>query len=96
MVRAMLRAAQYKSRTFRQDTRTIIPRELCPSNKAEFAQHWSSRCCREDELIGTFPLSRQEVRPFTDKQIELVTNFAGSSCHRHRERAAAQRTPRKN
>jgi transcriptional regulator with GAF, ATPase, and Fis domain len=28
------------------------------------------------EMIGAFFLSRQEVRLFTDKQIELVTNFA--------------------
>ena len=31
---------------------------------------------KENELIGAFALSRQEVRPFTDKQIELVKNFA--------------------
>jgi GAF domain-containing protein len=34
---------------------------------------------KEGQLIGTFNLFRQEVRPFSDKQVELVTNFANQA-----------------
>ena len=34
---------------------------------------------KENELIGAFVVSRVEVRPFTDKQIELVTTFAAQA-----------------
>jgi signal transduction histidine kinase len=34
---------------------------------------------KDNEIVGAFIIYRQEVRPFTDKQIELVTNFAAQA-----------------
>jgi GAF domain-containing protein len=49
-----------------------------------------------EALLGMLNVYRQDARSFTDNQIKLVEDFASQAVHRHRERAAAQRTARKD
>ena len=69
-----------------------ISRGAEPRGSVELAAHarLSCRCSRTSELVGAFGIFRQEVRPFTDKQIELV-ELRRPGRHRHREHAPARR-----
>jgi GAF domain len=56
-----------------------LPRIVSLVDSAGARTHVVVPMLKEDELIGAIVIYRQEVRPFTEKQIALVQNFAAQA-----------------
>ena len=70
---------------FRKKAVIHIADEQASQNPGPAAKYGGARSVvavpmlKDDELVGAFIIYRQEVRPFTDKQIALVQNFAAQA-----------------
>src|SRR6516225_1233233 len=82
---AVTRAAKSKQPWHQVDARTERsyiagdPQFVASVNLGGMRTVVSVPLLKDDQLIGIISIYRQEVRPFTDKQIEVVKNFAAQA-----------------